>query len=386
MTALPPLAGIRVLDLTRVLAGPYCTMVLADLGADVVKVERPASGDDARQFGPFLPGGESAYFGSVNRGKRSITLDLHLPDDVATLRQLAQRADVLVENFRPGTMEGFGLSSAALRELNPRLIYASASGFGREGLEGDRPAYDIIIQALSGLMSITGHAADRPARVGNSISDILTGLFTTIGILAALRRRDQTGIGSDLDIAMLDCTVATLENALSRYVVTGEVPQPLGTRHPSIAPFAAFLTADQPIVVAAGNDLLWRRLCAVLDSPELASDPLLADNALRSRNSDHLERVLNARFAAAPAADWVARLEAAGVPVAPIRNMADVVADPHLALRGMLHQMEAAAGDGGFLTAGSPLRMDGRSPVLSSHAPHLGEHTQAVLREWLATH
>src|SRR5262245_40406355 len=232
----PPLGGVRVLDLTRVLAGPFCTMLLADLGAEVVKVERPG-GDDARQYGPFLASGESAYFAGVNRGKKSIVLDLKAPADRDTFRRLAERADVVVENYRPGTMEALDLSGQRLRERNPRLVYASVSGFGRTGPYRRRPAYDVIVQALGGLMSITGHEATGPARAGTSISDILGGLYAALAVTAALARRGRTGGGADLDLALLDCTVAVLENAVSRYAVTGEVPRPLGTRHPSITPF-----------------------------------------------------------------------------------------------------------------------------------------------------
>jgi len=378
-----PLAGIRVLDLTRVLAGPYCTMILADLGAEVAKIERPGSGDDSRHFGPFLPTGMSAYFASVNRGKKSVALDLHDASDVEMLRRMATRADVFVENFRPGTLDAFGLSSETLRKENPALIYASLSGFGRMGDAAGRPAYDIIVQAMSGLMSITGEGAGRPVRVGTSISDILTGLFAAIGILAALHRRGKTQTGADLDLAMLDATVAALENAVSRFEVTGTVPQPLGTRHPSIAPFQAFATADVPIVVAAGNEALWNKLCDVLDRPKLAADPLLIDNAARAQNLDYLERMLTERFRTQPAAHWLVRLAAAGIPSAPIRSIADVVHDPQLAARGMLHRMHCGK-EGGFLSTGSPLRMDGAPLPLSDRAPQLGEHTQQVLQEWFS--
>jgi CoA:oxalate CoA-transferase len=377
-----PLAGIRVLDLTRVLAGPYCTMILADLGAEVAKIERPGTGDDSRQFGPFLPSGMSAYFASINRGKKSVALDLHEAGDVETLRRLAGRADVFVENFRPGTLDALGLSSAALRKLNPSLVYASLSGFGRSGDAAGRPAYDIIVQAMSGLMSITGEDGGPPVRVGTSISDILTGMFAAIGILAALHRRGKTARGADLDLAMLDSTVAALENAISRYDVTGSVPLPIGTRHPSIAPFQAFHTADVPVVVAAGNEALWRKLCDVLGRPELAGDPLLADNATRARNLDHLEQRLNERFRTRPAAEWLKCLADAGIPCGPIRSIADVAHDSELAARGMLHRMHSGE-QGGFLTAGSPLRIDGSSLPLSSRAPLLGEHSGDVLRTWL---
>lgn len=377
-----PLAGVRVLDLTRVLAGPFCTMILADLGAEVVKIERPELGDDARHFGPFLPSGLSAYFASINRGKKSVVLDLKLPADKQTFLKLVERADVVVENFRPGTMEAFGVGPDRLREINPRLIYASASGFGRTGSHGARAAYDVVVQAMSGLMSITGISADQPVRVGTSISDLLTGLFTACGVLASLAGRERTGTGADLDLAMLDCTVAALENAISRYAVTGETPGPLGTRHPSIAPFQAFQAADGPLVVAAGNDGMWGKLCAVLAAPELAADARFKTNRDRSQNVQSLEDELNARLGKRTVDEWLTQLEAAGVPCAPIRNVADVMNDSHLAGRGMLHAM-----DGGdsttFLTAGSPFHIDGGPVPLSPRAPELGQHTQEVLQQWL---
>ena len=377
-----PLTGVRVLDLTRVLAGPYCTMLLADLGADVVKVERPEVGDDARHFGPFLPSGLSAYFASINRGKKSITLDLKIEEDRQAFLRLVERADAVVENFRAGTMQSFDLSPERLREVNPRLVFASLSGFGQEGLETDRPAYDIVIQALSGLMSITGDGPGHFVRVGTSISDILTGMFGAIAIVSALYQRDRSGQGTVIDLAMLDCTVASLENAISRYAVSGEPPEPLGTRHPSITPFQAFETADRPIVVAAGNDSLWRKLCDALESPELADDPRLATNDARTDNQAYLQECLSPRFRARSQAHWLDKLNAAGIPMAPIRDIQQVVDDLHLDSRGMWHRIQDPDGNP-LLTAGSPFRMDGQSPNLSHHVPRLGEHTQTVLNEWL---
>jgi CoA:oxalate CoA-transferase len=377
-----PLTGIRVLDLTRVLAGPYCTMILADLGADVVKVEHPLRGDDSRGFGPFLPSGTSAYFASVNRGKRSVSLDLKRPEDRETFRRLARRADVLVENFRPGTLEGLGLSAADLRAETPRLVYASLSGFGHSGTETGRPAYDIVVQALSGLMSITGTGPGHAVRVGTSIGDILTGMYGAIAICSALRHREATGAGATIDVAMLDSTVSALENAVTRYAVTGEVPEPIGSRHPSITPFQAFDAADGALVVAAGNDSLWRRLCDVLGVPALASDPRFDTNGNRTANREALETELGPLFAQHTLSELLAKLEAAGIPSAPIRRIDEVVADPHLAERGMLHVLRDADGRE-FLTAGSPLRMNGAAPPLSPHAPLLGEHTREVLDSWL---
>ena len=378
-----PLAGLRVLDLTRVLAGPYCTMILADLGADVVKIERPKSGDEARGFGPFLPSGFSAYFAGLNRGKSSIALDLKTGDDKKTFLRLVRQADVLVENYRPGVMDSLGIGPAALKALNPKLIFASASGFGQTGPDRDRPAYDVIIQAMSGLMSITGHAANEPARVGASISDIATGMFTVIGILAALRQRDQTGRGATLDLAMLECTVAILENAIARCALRGHAPEPLGTRHPSITPFQAFPTSDGSIVIAAGNDALWRRLCDVLECPEMGDDPRLCSNAARTENQAHLEGLVSERTRTRTTGDWLELLNDAMIPAGPIRTIADVIHDEHLCSRGIFHRIHGF-GDESFISAGSPIRIDGRNPTLSERAPELGQDQADIIARWLS--
>jgi len=377
-----PLADVRVLDLTRVLAGPFCTMLLADLGADVVKIERPDGGDDARQFGPFLPSGESAYFAGINRGKRSITLDLKQDADRATFLKLVERADVVVENFRPGTMEHFGLASERLREVNPRLVYTSVSGFGRTGPYRRRPAYDVIVQALGGMMSITGHEADHPARVGSSISDILAGIYSALAITASLARLERTKRGADLDMAMLDCTVAVLENAVVRYAVTGDVPKPLGTRHPSIAPFQAFRAADGLLVLAAGNDHLWRTLCNVLEVPHLADDPLLTTNPLRTQNQPYMQGAVTAALGKRTVAEWLKLFEATGIPAAPIQNIAQVMDDPQLKARDMWNEMHDRDGRA-LTTPGTPFVFDGQKPPLGKTWPRLGEHQDEVLREWL---
>jgi len=377
-----PLRGVRVLDLTRVLAGPYCTMILADLGAEVVKVEQPETGDDARHFGPFLPSGLSGYFASINRGKKSITLDLKRDEDRETFLRLVEKADVLVENFRPGTMRKLQLDADRLRTIRPELIYASLSGFGQFGPQTDRPAYDVIVQALSGLMSITGEGPGRFVRVGTSITDLLTGMYGAIAILAALRGRETNGRGCVIDLAMLDCAVAALENAVCRYSVTGEVPEPLGGRHPSITPFQTFATADEPIVVAAGNDVLWKKLCLLVELPEMIDDPRFATNAARTENHTEMERLLAKRFLTASQATWLPRLSEAGIPAAPIRNIAAVVGDDHLQAREALHAMHDGKGHP-FLAAGSPLRMNGHAPPLAPTAPGLGADTQQVLKDWL---
>ena len=370
MTLLP-LHGVRVLDLTRVLAGPYATMMLADLGADVVKIERPDGGDDARQFGPFLASGESAYFASINRGKRSITLNLKDPKDRNTFLQLIDCSDVVVENYRPGTMEHLGIEAAFLRERNPRLIYASATGFGRTGRDAERAAYDVIVQARSGLMSLTGHDPASPARVGSSISDILTGMYTAFGIAAALRQREQTGRGCDLDLSMLECTVSTLENAVVLICVTGDIPGPLGTSqhriHRTVSKGVSrrgWIVRDrrrQRHPVAYG---LCRSDRGYL---ELIADPLLATNRDRASNLAHLEKQIEARLFTKTISEWLTVLDAAGVPAAPICNLAQVVTDSQLHDRGMWHTLTDTDGKT-LLTAGSPVTIDDDETAMLSGA------------------
>jgi CoA:oxalate CoA-transferase len=382
-TAVLPLAGLKVLDLTRVLAGPYCTMILADLGADVVKIERPDTGDESRAFGPFLPSGASAYFASLNRGKSSVVLDLKDAADRETFLQLASRTDVLVENFRPGVMDGLGIGPDVLHEINPSLIFASASGFGQTGPYRDRPAYDVIIQAMSGLISITGHDADQPARVGASISDIVTGMFTAIGILASLQARNADGRGTTLDLAMLDCNVAILENAIARCELTGQTPKPIGTRHPSITPFQGFPTNNGTIVIAAGNDTLWQKLCDVLEAPEFLADPLLNSNSARTENQPYAERLISERTLTRKTSEWLALLEEAGIPAAPIQTIPEMMDDKQLNSRGMFHRIRGE-GDESFTAAGTPFRIDGQSPQLSDRFPALGADNAVVLSRWLS--
>ena len=387
--ASPPLSGITVIDLTRVLAGPYCTMVLRDLGADVIKVE-PPQGDEARGFGPFLPDedgggrGESAYFTSLNCGKRSVVLDLKGDAGRAALAALIRRADVLVENFRPGTLARLGFPPERLVTLNERLVYAAISGFGATGPDAQRPAYDMIIQALSGLMSITGPepeplAEPRRVRVGTSIADIVSGLYAAVGIVAALAQRAHSGRGAMLDLGMFDATVSVLENAVARYQVTGAVPGPLGTRHPSITPFEAYATADQEIVIAAGNDRLFAALCAVLGLDGLPADRRFAGNAARNEHVAVLKGELESALRLQPSSFWLQRLAAAGVPAAPVNTIADLFADPQIAARGMLVPV---AGLERFLVPGSPLKFAGMAMERQRPpAPELGEHTAPVLAE-----
>lgn len=370
-----PFGGLLVVDLTRVLAGPFCTMVLADLGARVIKVERPGRGDDARAIPP-LRDGRSAYFASVNRGKESIALDLRDDSDRAVFEALLARADVLVENFRPGTMEKLGYGFEALRERFPRLVYAATSGFGHDGPYARRPAYDVIVQAMGGIMSVTGQPGGPPTRVGTSIGDIAAGLFAAIGIGAALHQRAATGRGTKVDVSMLDAQVAILENAIARCAATGEVPGPLGSRHPAIAPFAAFRAADGHLVVAAGNDALFRRLCEVVGRPALAADPRFADNAERVANVDALHAALEEALAAGGVAEWLGRLEAAGLPCGPLQDIAQVMRDPQVLARNMVIRA------GGTPMAGNPVKLAGApDPAERPPAPALDEHRAAILRE-----
>lgn len=375
------LAGTRVFDLTRVLAGPFASMILADLGAEVLKVELPGTGDEAREFGPFLKG-ESAYFMSVNRGKKSLTIDLRKPEGQDLSRRLAASCDVLLENFRPGTMARFGLDFETLHQLCPKLVYASISGFGQTGPYAQRPAYDVIIQAMSGLASITGIDGQPPVRVGSSISDLGAALYAVIGILAALGRARESGTGQHLDVSMLDCQVALLENAIARYDVSGEVPRPLGSRHPAITPFQFFEAADGYIVVAAGNESLWRGLCKALDMPELVEDERFDSNARRTANHAELEPLLATSFRRRTVDDWCRRLGEAGIPCGPIQDIAQVMADPQVLARGMIARVHHPQ-CGELAMPASPLRFSGNPTPAPRPAPRLGENTEEVLADLL---
>ena len=366
-----PLSDITVIDLTRLLAGPYATMVLADLGARVVKVEHPERGDDARQVGPFA-GGRSVYFESLNRGKESRALRLDDPADRREFERLVDGADVLVENFRPGVMERLGYGWESLHARWPRLVYAAVSGFGRTGPYAERPAYDLVVQAMGGLMSLTGPAGGAPVRVGASIGDIAAGLFAAVGVLSALHDRGRTGEGQLVDIAMLDCQVAILENAVARYGATGEAPGPLGARHPSITPFDVFEAADGPLVIAAGNDALFARLCGALGREGLASDERFADNRRRTENADALAAEIEGALAGGPAAEWLERLGAAGVPCGPINNVAAVVDDPGVRARNMIVSVELPDGTTVEM-AGNPVKLSAHGdPAVRAAAPGLG--------------
>lgn len=375
-----PLSGIKVLDLSRVLAGPYCGMILADLGAYVVKIEVPKKGDDSRAFGPFV-NGESSYFMSVNRNKKSITLNLKTTEGKEIFKQLVKQFDIIVENFRPGTMEKLGLGYEILKEINPRIIYAASTGYGHSGPYKSRPAYDAVIQAMGGLMSITGFQDGRPTKVGASIADITTGMFCAIGILAALIKREATGAGEMVDVAMLDSMVAILENAISRYVVTGQVPKPLGNRHPSIHPFDSFETADGEIMIAAGNDRLWAELCTALGRQELIEDERFKTNPLRGENIDEMSNLLNETLRAKPLNEWIKILEEAGIPCAPINTIDKVVSHPQVEAREMIAKVKHPK-TGETRIPGCPIKFKSiHIPI--GPAPTLGEHTEEVLSKFL---
>ncbi len=374
-----PLDGVLVLDLSRVLAGPYCSLILGDLGARVIKVEPPGTGDDSRQYGPFI-GQESAYFMSINRNKESIALNLKSPGGLGVALKLAAKADVVLENYRPGTAQRIGLGYETIRKLNPRAVYASVSGFGQDGPWKDKPAYDIIVQGLSGMMSITGHPGMPPVRVGISLGDIAAGLFSAIGIIAALYEREKSGQGQLIDVAMLDCQLAILENAVARYLVTGEIPGPLGTRHPSITPFAAFKSADGYILVGVGNDTLWRRFCESVDRQDLSSDPRFLTNRSRTEHRDELEPLLNAVFVVRTTREWIEFLESQGIPCGPVNTIDKVVDHPQVAARGALVEVDAIGG-GTLRMPRTPIKMDRTDPCIYEPAERLGASTAAVLTE-----
>lgn len=370
-----PLAGVRVVDLSHMLAGPYSSWIMGALGADVIKVEPPDRGDFTRRIAPFLDGA-SIYFLSLNRNKRSITLNLKHPDGKAALLRLLADADVLLENNRAGVMARLGLDYQTVAAVNPRIVYASVSGFGQTGPYSNRPAFDAVIQAMSGTMSITGEEGRGPVRVGASIGDMAAGLFGTVGILAALHARGFTGRGTYVDVAMLDSQLALLENAVARYLNAGDVPRRIGSRHPLIAPFQAFPTSDEPIVVCVDTEPQWQRLCAVLARPDLLEEPLFATGNERVKNHARLEPILLECFRQRGRDDWLAELERAEVPAGPINSIPEVVVDPQILARGMI----AAAGGGKFVS--QPIHMgDGKREVQwpQRPAPALGEDTDAIL-------
>jgi CoA:oxalate CoA-transferase len=370
-----PLEGISVLDLTRVLAGPFCTMLLCDMGATVVKVERPDGGDDSRSFSPFV-GDDSAYFMSINRGKKSITLNLKTVEGKKLLERLIERFDVLVENFRPGVFERLGFPVQRLREINPRLIYTCSSGFGHSGPMSYRTAYDLIIQGLSGMMSITGPDENSPTKVGSSIADIFCGTFACIGILAALHSRNLTGKGQKVDVAMLDSMVSVLENAIARYAATGESPVPIGNRHPSIAPFASFKTLDGIINIAVGNDVLWKKFCKAIGRPEMCDDPKFVNNPARVRNLEELMEILGRELEKRSSDEWLDVFGKLDIPSGKINNIADIFEDEQIRAREMIVEVPHRCGN--VKMPGVPIKFSDTPASIAGPAPLLGEHNREV--------
>lgn len=375
-----PLSGITVIDLSRILAGPYCTMMLAELGARVIKVETPGRGDDARHYGPFV-NGKSAYFQSVNRGKESIALNLKDDGDREIFGKLLETADVVVENFRPGAMEKLGYGWEALHAKYPKLIYASASGFGHSGPEMYRPAYDMVVQGMGGIMSVTGHPGTPPTRIGMSIGDIGSGLYATIGVQAALFHRQLTGEATKVDIGMLDCQVALLENAVMRYFTSGTAPGPLGARHPSITPFEAYETQDGYIIISAGNDSLFAKLAEGMGKPEWATDPRYTTNDLRNQNVDAIKDEMEAVLKTNTTAHWIAVMDKAGVPCGPINNVAQAADHPQTLARNMIVGVEDPI-TGPMRVVGNPVKISGfEDPKSREPAPNLDEDRDAILAE-----
>ncbi len=374
-----PLEGLKVLDLTRVLAGPYCTMILGDLGADIIKIEIPKKGDDSRHFGPYQ-NGESAYFMSLNRNKRSLTLNLKTEEGKKLLKAFVKKVDVIVENFRPGTMEKLGLGYDVLKEVNPKIIYAAASGFGHSGPYSQKPAYDGVVQAMGGIMSITGQKGGEPTRVGPSIGDIAAGMFTAIGILSALNYKHQSGLGQKVDVAMLDCQVAMLENAIARYVVTKEVPKPAGNRHTSIVPFEPFETKDSKIVVAVGNDALWRKFCDVTDL-KIVDDPRFKSNPDRNQNYNELRPIIAAIMKKKTTKEWQVVLDEAGVPNGPINYVDKVLEDEQVLAREMIVDLEHPVA-GKLQVPGVVVKLSETPGKILIPAPMLGQHTYELLKEY----
>ena len=376
-----PLENVRVLDMTWALAGPFCSMLLADLGAEVIKVENPEGGDPSRKNFPFVKE-VSSYFLSVNRGKKSVTVNLQHPRGKEIVLSLAKKSDVLVENFRPGVMDRLGLGYAAMREVNPKIIYAACSGFGRTSPYAHRPAYDVIVQGMGGTLSITGEEGGPPVRVGFSIGDIGGGVFTALGILSALHERERSGQGQMVDVAMLDCQMALLENAFTRFFATGEVPERIGTRHPIQTPFQALPTKDGYIVVAVARQDWWEKFCQIINRLDLISDERFKTNPARTKNHKDLEEILTAITRTRNTAEWVADMEKADIACGPVNTIPQVAGDPHTLAREMITQVEHTQA-GMLRVVNSPIKLS-RTPVkLERASPVLGEHTEEVLMNLL---
>jgi CoA:oxalate CoA-transferase len=376
-----PLKNLLVVDLTRVLVGPYCTMILSDLGARVIKIEAPEIGDDSRKFGPFIEN-YSAYFMSLNRGKESIALNLKNDDDKKIFEKILAKADILVENFKPGTLEKWGYGWKEVSKKYPKLIYASASGFGQTGPLRELPAYDMVVQGMGGLMSVTGQPNTEPTRVGTSIGDITAGLFTAIGINAALYDRQKTGKGTFIDVSMLDCQIAILENAIARYLAKNEIPEPMGSRHPSITPFEAFKTKDSYIIIAAGNDKLFKNLCNVLQIQEISTDERFSTNSLRSENVDQLKKIIEEKLSLKTTDVWIKEMEQLKIPCGPIFNIKQAVENPQVQERNMIiSSFHKKIGE--FKSAGNPIKLSTyKDEKTRGDIPDLDEHREKIIKEF----
>lgn len=371
-----PLKGIKVLDLGRVLSGPYCGMMLADMGAEVIKLEMPNIGDDSRYYGPFQEG-VSAYFSSVNRNKKSITLNLKDKKGKEIFLELAGKVDVIIENFRPGTMEKLGLDYETVKKKNPQVIYASISGFGQTGPFSKRAAYDGIVQAMGGIMSITGEKGGKPVKVGTSVGDIIAGMFCAYGIVAAYVNLTKTGKGQYVDVAMLDSQIAILENAIAKYTVTGVIPKPNGNTHTSIFPFETFETATEDIMIAAGNNILWQKLCRVIGMEELGYDERFSTNPNRDKNHDDMYEIVNERLQAEPCEVWLKELDEAGVPCSRINTIDKVLQIEQLHQREMFIKVNHPK-VGEQILAGVPIKLSETPGTVYKAAPELGENNTEV--------
>jgi len=385
------LAGLKVLDLSRILAGPSATQLLGDLGADVVKVERPNEGDDTRKWGPPYvrdssgqPTEESAYYLAANRNKRSVAIDIGTPAGLAQIHRLLERADVIVENYKVGGLAKYGLAFEQLKDRYPRLIYCSITGFGLTGPYAKRPGYDFLIQGMGGIMSLTGEPEGQPMKVGVGIADVMTGMYAAVGILAALQHRNRTGEGQHIDISLLDTQIAWLVNAGTNYLADRKLPARYGNAHPNIVPYQVFSTSDHPMILAVGNDLQFRRFCEVANLVDLADDPRFSTNPMRVRNRELVCDLVDKALRARPRALWLDELEKVGVPCGPVNNLEQVFNDAHVKARGAELRMPCAWAYGGEIgLIANPLRMSGTPPAYRRPPPRLNEHATEVFEDWL---
>ena len=375
-----PLANVKVLDFTRVLAGPYCTMLLGDMGAEVIKIEKPGIGDDTRSFGPFI-NNESGYFMFLNRGKKSIALDLKQPESIRMIKELVKEADVIIENFRPGVMNKLGLDYDSLQTVNPRIIYTSISGFGQYGPYSQRPAYDLVAQAMGGLVSVTGHPGQQPTRAGASLGDMSAALYAAYGIMVALFHREQTGEGQYIDIAMVDSIFSMLESNVMRYTAEGMIPERIGSRHPISTPFDIYEAQDGYIVIAVANDSLFKRLCAVMKHPELEKDERFHTDVQRTQNEAALKVIIEKWLQGHTIKEAVALMNNGGVPSSPILHIDEICESKHTKVREMLVEMDHPVA-GKVKIPGNPVKLSKTPPVIDRPSPGLGEHTDEILEQF----